>query len=85
MNRNLELGCEVIAQLMAGRTQPEIVEATGRKHDTVRRYIRVMRGKGLVYVREWRTRPGVVPTAVYALQPGPRALQDAPKPGRAVA
>lgn len=80
MNRNIELGCDVIAQLMAGRTQPEIADATGRRCETVARYLRVMRDKGLVYVREWRTRPGVVPTAVYALQPGPRVFQDAPKP-----
>lgn len=80
MNRNIEAGCDVLAQLMVGRTQPEIVEATGRKHGTVNKHIRAMQSKGLVYVMEWRTRPGVPTTAIYALQPRPHMYPDAPKP-----
>lgn len=83
--RNIDIGCAILAQLMAGSTQPAIAEATGRKHDTVVKHLRAMKAKGLIYVREWLVRPGVVPTAVFALQPSPWANKDAPRPTRASA
>lgn len=82
-NRNLELFCDAVALLMkAPRTQPELAIVMGRKLNTVRRWVKVLRSEGLVYVREWRPPPerGGVFTAAFELQPTPWALQDAPRP-----
>ena len=72
-----EVSAEIIAALMWGpKTTGELVEYVGIARANVWRHRRALAESGVVHICDWRD----ARQAVYALQPKPFALTDAPKP-----
>lgn len=75
--------CDVLALILTEpRTTQELLEVTSYKPDTIYGYIEKGREHGLIYIQRWVIVRGR-DRAVWAIQPKPFELGDAPAPAKA--
>ena len=84
-----EIGAEIIATLMhAPRTWQQVDEQVGMAKPTSAAWLRELRASGVIRICGY-TSPAEVgagkPARIFALQPKPFELPDAPYPGKAAA
>lgn len=79
---NIERVAEAIAYLVKKpRSISELCEVMGlaKACDSVYRYVYALRAEGLVYIHHWEHYK-TISFAVYAWQPSPSLIEDAPRP-----